>query len=168
MASAPSSNNSPADTPSNSRGPSRSSRGGRNRRGGGGAGGGEEGNANRGRGGNQPRRGQGGPRGGRGSSTNAGRESAQNPDNVPAPVQRPLEIRPKPEVDDDAESVDDEDCCFICANPLMYRAILPCNHNTCHICIVRMRALYKSKACPHCRVSVRRNFSRNGADLLVV
>lgn len=43
--------------------------------------------------------------------------------------------------------------CFICANPVAHHSIAPCNHKTCHICGLRMRALYKTKDCAHCRVS---------------
>jgi hypothetical protein len=43
--------------------------------------------------------------------------------------------------------------CFICANPVAHHSIAPCNHTTCHICGLRMRALYKTKDCAHCRVS---------------
>ncbi|KAH9878485.1 hypothetical protein IAQ61_001757 [Plenodomus lingam] len=48
---------------------------------------------------------------------------------------------------------DDEDAevCFICASPVQHTAVAPCNHRTCHICSIRMRALYKTKACAHCR-----------------
>ncbi|TPX16483.1 uncharacterized protein E0L32_003777 [Thyridium curvatum] len=49
--------------------------------------------------------------------------------------------------DDDAEG----EVCFICANPIQHYSIAPCNHITCHICSLRMRALYKNKDCPHCR-----------------
>jgi hypothetical protein len=30
--------------------------------------------------------------------------------------------------------------------------VSPCNHRTCHICALRLRALYKNKGCAHCRV----------------
>jgi E3 ubiquitin-protein ligase ZNF598 len=30
-------------------------------------------------------------------------------------------------------------------------SIAPCNHQTCHICSLRLRALYKTRACAHCR-----------------
>ncbi|KAH7305970.1 hypothetical protein B0I35DRAFT_483716 [Stachybotrys elegans] len=50
--------------------------------------------------------------------------------------------------DDDG---DDADVCFICANPVAHYSIAPCNHQTCHICGLRMRALYKTKDCAHCR-----------------
>lgn len=43
--------------------------------------------------------------------------------------------------------------CIICASPVVHHAVSPCNHRTCHICALRMRALYKTKACAHCRVS---------------
>ena len=42
--------------------------------------------------------------------------------------------------------------CFICASPVVHTSVAPCNHRTCHICALRMRALYKTKACAHCRV----------------
>ncbi|KAG5982507.1 hypothetical protein E4U55_001814 [Claviceps digitariae] len=46
---------------------------------------------------------------------------------------------------------DDGEVCFICANPVAHHSIAPCNHATCHICGLRMRALYKTKDCAHCR-----------------
>lgn len=52
---------------------------------------------------------------------------------------------------DGADAADDAEVCFICANPIQHHAIAPCNHITCHICALRMRALYKNKDCPHCR-----------------
>jgi hypothetical protein len=48
---------------------------------------------------------------------------------------------------------EDGEVCFICASPVIHHAVAPCNHRTCHICSLRMRALYKNKACAHCRVS---------------
>ncbi|KAI1390426.1 uncharacterized protein F4822DRAFT_235845 [Hypoxylon trugodes] len=41
--------------------------------------------------------------------------------------------------------------CFICASPVIHQSVAPCNHRTCHICALRMRALYKNKECAHCR-----------------
>ncbi|RDA86301.1 hypothetical protein CP532_5675 [Ophiocordyceps camponoti-leonardi (nom. inval.)] len=46
---------------------------------------------------------------------------------------------------------DDAEICFICANPVAYYSITPCNHTTCHICGLRMRALYKTMDCAICR-----------------
>ena len=45
--------------------------------------------------------------------------------------------------------------CFICASPVLHNSVAPCNHRTCHICALRLRALYKTKACAHCRVSAQ-------------
>lgn len=57
-------------------------------------------------------------------------------------------------VNDKAEGGEDEEAevCFICASTVVHSAIAPCNHRTCHICALRMRALYKTQACAHCRV----------------
>jgi hypothetical protein len=61
----------------------------------------------------------------------------------------PALVKPKPQQED----VEDEDAeiCFICASPVQHTAVAACNHRTCHICSIRMRALYKTKACAHCR-----------------
>ncbi|KAF7188267.1 E3 ubiquitin-protein ligase hel2 [Pseudocercospora fuligena] len=48
---------------------------------------------------------------------------------------------------DDVEA----EVCFICASPVAHQSVAPCNHRTCHICALRLRALYKTKACAHCR-----------------
>ena len=53
----------------------------------------------------------------------------------------------------DQEDVEAE-VCFICASPVVHNSVAPCNHRTCHICALRLRALYKSRACAHCRVSI--------------
>lgn len=45
--------------------------------------------------------------------------------------------------------------CFICASNVVHQSVAPCNHRTCHICALRLRALYKTKACAHCRVGER-------------
>ena len=45
-----------------------------------------------------------------------------------------------------------QEVCFICASPVVHLSIAPCSHRSCHICSLRLRALYKTKACAHCRV----------------
>ena len=52
-----------------------------------------------------------------------------------------------------AEEEEEGDTCFICASNIDHISIAPCNHQTCHICALRLRALYKTRACAHCRVS---------------
>ena len=56
------------------------------------------------------------------------------------------------------EEEDDEDegplgLCDLCASQITILALSPCNHRMCHICALRMRALYKTRDCAHCRVS---------------
>jgi E3 ubiquitin-protein ligase ZNF598 len=59
-----------------------------------------------------------------------------------------------PDASEDALNDSPEgDICFICASKIEYTSIAPCNHQTCHICSLRLRALYKTRACAHCRVS---------------
>lgn len=54
---------------------------------------------------------------------------------------------------DATDATDDSEICFICASKVEHMSVAPCNHRTCHICSLRLRALYKTKACAHCRVS---------------
>lgn len=49
------------------------------------------------------------------------------------------------------EDAEEGEVCFICASPVRHTAVAPCNHRTCHICSLRLRALYKVKTCAHCR-----------------
>lgn len=51
------------------------------------------------------------------------------------------------------DDADDGEICFICASAVEHTSVSPCNHRTCHICALRLRALYKNKGCAHCRVS---------------
>lgn len=51
------------------------------------------------------------------------------------------------------DDADDGEVCFICASAVEHTSVSPCNHRTCHICALRLRALYKNKGCAHCRVS---------------
>ena len=55
--------------------------------------------------------------------------------------------------DESADEVEVE-VCFICASAVVHNAVASCDHRTCHICALRLRALYKTKACAHCRVSI--------------
>lgn len=48
----------------------------------------------------------------------------------------------------------DGEICFICAEPIKFYSLAQCNHRTCHVCAVRLRALYKKRECTFCKVCV--------------
>ncbi|KAI8328664.1 hypothetical protein BD560DRAFT_441782 [Blakeslea trispora] len=56
------------------------------------------------------------------------------------------------EDDDDTEG----EVCFICTRPIDYYALAPCDHRTCHLCTLRLRALYGTKNCAYCKVEAKR------------
>lgn len=96
--------------------------------------------------------GRGGRRGGRG--TNRGVDGNRLPQSATvsdAVVQTKLKQEKQSEDKLGADDVEAE-VCFICASPVVHNSVAPCNHRTCHICALRMRALYKTKDCAHCRV----------------
>ncbi|KAI0080534.1 hypothetical protein K474DRAFT_1637363 [Panus rudis PR-1116 ss-1] len=49
------------------------------------------------------------------------------------------------------EELDDSAICFICAEPIKYYSVSQCNHRTCHVCALRLRALYKKQECTFCK-----------------
>jgi E3 ubiquitin-protein ligase ZNF598 len=81
-------------------------------------------------------------RGGKQSGSTPDRQSTSNSPKAPQTI--------SPDKGKAVEEADGE-VCFICASPVIHTSIAPCNHPTCHICSLRMRALYKTKACAHCR-----------------
>ena len=123
-------------------------------------------------------RGRGGRRGGRGGN-NRGRESGNgpqrpgrgNPERNPAPakVQASKLSSDATAITGDAVSKGGEldveeaeaEVCFICASPVVHQSVAPCNHRTCHICALRLRALYKTRACAHCRASTPSRIVQN-------
>ncbi|KAJ5493442.1 hypothetical protein N7539_002188 [Penicillium diatomitis] len=106
------------------------------------------------RGGNPRGRGARGGRGGRGrgGAGAQGRDQQQNgvndSDSQAAPTAAVENAKDVPAATDDA---DDGEICFICASTVEHTSVSPCNHRTCHICALRLRALYKNKGCAHCR-----------------
>lgn len=135
-----------------------------------------DGNRGRGRGrGGQRSRGQGdGSRGGAGRGRGRGGGGGGNrqaPSAAPAndadkSAQPPTLPAFKAKEGEQQEEEDDAEVCFICANPIVHLSVAPCNHSTCHICSLRLRGLYKSKECPHCRVSTASHLQRGDARLL--
>lgn len=51
----------------------------------------------------------------------------------------------------DANDIPESQQCLICAEHIVYAALTPCNHTTCHKCTFRQRALYEKNNCLICR-----------------
>ncbi|KAI5463547.1 hypothetical protein BGZ63DRAFT_402844 [Mariannaea sp. PMI_226] len=114
---------------------------------------GTDGSRGRGRGrGKSNQRGRGGAKRGRGGHNNAAAVPASPAaQDVAAAASRAHALGSGATAKEPAGDDDEADVCFICANPVAHHSIAPCNHATCHICGLRMRALYKTKDCAHCR-----------------
>ncbi|KAJ1568556.1 hypothetical protein HK096_006107 [Nowakowskiella sp. JEL0078] len=52
------------------------------------------------------------------------------------------------------QSPGDSEICFICTEPISVYAVGECNHRVCHICALRLRALYKQKSCAYCKTEL--------------
>ncbi|KAG1827422.1 uncharacterized protein BJ212DRAFT_1312222 [Suillus subaureus] len=90
-------------------------------------------------------RGQGGHRGGSGKSRGRKNSSAAAPADPVFAQPNQNEVAPAPEATDDAV------VCWICAEPVKYYSVSACNHRTCHVCALRLRALYKKLDCTFCK-----------------
>ena len=65
--------------------------------------------------------------------------------------------------DDHAGNTAEDGICFICADEVTYWAVGECGHRTCHVCSIRLRALFKKTDCTFCKVSrAERQGSRLG------
>lgn len=91
-------------------------------------------------------------RGGRGSGGRDKLPSAEDSQKAQKQPQPNTAIVGTKQVAAATDDADDGEVCFICASKVEHTSVSPCNHRTCHICALRLRALYKSKACAHCRV----------------
>ncbi|KAF9111441.1 hypothetical protein BGX27_004921 [Mortierella sp. AM989] len=58
-----------------------------------------------------------------------------------------VEVATALEGEEDAE----QHSCFICTENIVIFAVSDCNHRTCHLCSLRLRALYKTKNCAYCK-----------------
>ncbi|KAF7553338.1 hypothetical protein G7Z17_g3723 [Cylindrodendrum hubeiense] len=117
---------------------------------------GADGSRGRGRGrGKSNQKGRGGARRGRGgNNSSADVPASPAAQDVAAAASRAHALGSgavAKEATGDGDEEDEDEVCFICANPVAHHSIAPCNHTTCHICGLRMRALYKTKDCAHCR-----------------
>ncbi|THH20877.1 hypothetical protein EW146_g532 [Bondarzewia mesenterica] len=89
--------------------------------------------------------------------TDGPRSGSGRPSGVPAHVDN----APKPDGDQavkaaaletqENEEVDENSVCWICAEPVKYYSVSQCNHRTCHVCALRLRALYKRMDCTFCK-----------------
>jgi len=112
------------------------------------------------RGGGGVKQGSGGPGGGtqakRKSPTGpppTGRTEAAGASATPTTT-TPTVTKPRTvtENTDTASQDDDTGMCWICAEPVKYHSVSGCNHRTCHVCALRLRALYKRRECIFCKV----------------
>ena len=102
---------------------------------------------------NQHRGGRRGGRGGRPFSGKVEQNTMSGMDRLSlSSPQKKLQPSVEKDEDEDGEEEVEAEVCFICASPVVHNSVAPCNHRTCHICALRMRALYKTKDCAHCRV----------------
>ena len=106
---------------------------------------------NRGRGGSAPSR--GGRGGGRGGSASGNLQSvAALEDKAREAEAKQVSVGQDAEVNGSGDA-EGEDICFICAEPIKYYSVSQCGHRTCHVCSLRLRALYKKLDCTFCKVS---------------
>ncbi|OAX34326.1 hypothetical protein K503DRAFT_724683 [Rhizopogon vinicolor AM-OR11-026] len=94
-----------------------------------------------------------GKRGGKRGGHRGGGGKSRSPKDVAAPNQPPpnQSIQTQSEVISAPEATDDAVVCFICAEPVKYYSVSVCNHRTCHVCALRLRALYKKQDCTFCK-----------------
>jgi len=92
------------------------------------------------------------------SSTSTSNNSVSNVNDRPeTPPPLPPGVRPPPSLSplsDSEKEAHDLTHCFICTELISWFAVGECDHRVCHICSVRLRALYKTKACALCKVSL--------------
>ncbi|KAI8982822.1 hypothetical protein BD414DRAFT_579107 [Trametes punicea] len=111
----------------------------------------------RGRGGNRGRRGRGGRQKNANGAAAAHDASADQPAKSDSsastmqekPTSEPTELKQTAETD--SAAVADGTVCWICAETVKYWSVSECNHRTCHVCALRLRALYKKMDCTFCK-----------------
>ena len=85
-------------------------------------------------------------------------ESSSSAPNANTPAENEENEKDDPAVQTQPDSQQDEsqeqDLCWICAEPIKYYAVSECNHRTCHVCALRLRALYKKLDCTFCKVRI--------------
>lgn len=87
-------------------------------------------------------------RGNKEKKADAGANIPENDDTKPTAKQQSTAVVAAPQ-----SETGDLDICWICAEPVKYYSLSECNHRTCHVCAIRLRALYKKTDCTFCKVS---------------
>lgn len=90
-------------------------------------------------------RGRGASRGGQPRAARPTAREVEETQEIPAPTVETTEEEP---------GTEDVAICWICAEPIKYYAVSECNHRTCHVCSLRLRALYKKTDCTFCKASL--------------
>ncbi|KIP08883.1 hypothetical protein PHLGIDRAFT_506983 [Phlebiopsis gigantea 11061_1 CR5-6] len=94
-------------------------------------------------------RARGGNRGGRGGKAGKPETKGDAEDNA---AQSPgVEEKGPAPTAEGAEAEGEDAVCWICAEPVKYYALSECGHRTCHVCALRLRALYKKTECTFCK-----------------
>lgn len=75
-------------------------------------------------------------------------------DTDPIDLQAGKTVAAPPATAEALEDDEDRPQCFICTENIVIFAVSDCNHRTCHLCSLRLRALYKTKNCAYCKVSI--------------
>lgn len=107
----------------------------------------------------RPGRGSGsrgaGQRGGRGGARGKSGSGPKRPPTEKAEETTQATVTPTAKEAIETPEVDDNIAiCWICAEPVKYYSVSQCNHRTCHVCSLRLRALYKKMDCTFCKVRV--------------
>jgi len=93
------------------------------------------------------------------SAVESGRGLAPPPGlSGPATKQPPRKLPPAPSHATDSASPLDEsvdNMCLVCAAPIEYAAVGPCQHPVCHRCALRMRLVVKEDTCVVCRANIK-------------
>lgn len=110
------------------------------------------------------------PRRGGGNRGSGGRRGSgptpQKSQNDPAPAETteaadtpatpttttPTVTEPAAVAENTDDTSQDDGTCWICAEPVKYYSVSECNHRTCHVCGLRLRALWKRQECTFCKV----------------
>lgn len=77
---------------------------------------------------------------------NDGQRAPQAQAAAPSPanlIVQPEVVQATRKVQEPPTSAEEDNICFICAEAVKFYSLSECNHRTCHICALRLRALYK-------------------------